>query len=239
MNLFLLAFMFFFTLLHGYDDTVLTTYRAAETANTQNERQALFNKALHEYLVIQDSSASLQYNIANCYAQLGEYGLAILYYYRALHKNPRFEKAQVNLQITAQKIDLHLENREPSFPLSSLELKLCCLGAAAAGFLFFSLYLWTRHSLLRQLGILALLTAVIFFVLIAWMQWFSHIDAVIIAPTQLKKDTGVQYTPISTKDPLYGQRVRVMEIMPDGLWLKIKTSNGEEGYVSKEQARII
>src|SRR5262245_54842467 len=87
------------------DDPAFIKYREGERASNAADRKKAFNDALVLYLHMESEhpSAKLSFDIANCYYQLSELGLAILYYNKALKENPRFDAAQTNLQIALQK----------------------------------------------------------------------------------------------------------------------------------------
>lgn len=72
----------------------------------------LYPEALAEYINLEQSgmvSASLYYNIGNCYYQLGELGYAILYYMRAQRIDPVDEDINNNLEFARQFMAVSLE----------------------------------------------------------------------------------------------------------------------------------
>jgi len=227
-----IIFLLVTTALSASDDTTLTKYTEGEQAKSKADREQLFNTALSAYLKIDTPSYQLSYNIANCYFQLGEYGLSILYYYRCLAQNPRFDKAAANLKIAQAKIGLQKEASFSQYTLAPSEKQLFYIGFLLIAFILFSLYLWLSHRFACTVSGLLLADMI-------WDQYLKPLEAVIIKPSPLRKDAGTQYDAVTTKEPIYGQSVQVLQFRKDIPWIKIKTTYGEEGYVSKEQARII
>ena len=229
--------------LYAEDDKAFTAYSAAQAAKTKQEQQALYNEALDGYLKIENSSCELSYNIGNCYFQLGEYGLAIYYYYRALTQNPRFDPARSNLLTAISKIGLKNEQQiafeKPFFSLTPEEKQLFYLGFLIVGFIFFTLFLCLSQRMFKKLAITACLISSLLLADIIWERYLQPVYAVIVAPTPLHKDAGNQYAVIPTKEPMYGERVEVVQFKEESPWIQVKTPNGEEGYVSKDYARIL
>ncbi|MCM1489290.1 MAG: tetratricopeptide repeat protein [Muribaculum sp.] len=67
-----------------------------------------FDKAAQEYLSVaksQGTSASLYFNLANCYAQSGDLGSAVLYYSRAARLDPSNKEIKNNLNYFASKVE--------------------------------------------------------------------------------------------------------------------------------------
>ncbi len=67
-----------------------------------------FEKAADEYVAVAKAdgvSASLYYNLANCYAQTGNLGNAVLYYSRALRLDPSNKEIKNNLNYFKSKVE--------------------------------------------------------------------------------------------------------------------------------------
>lgn len=72
-----------------------------EAGNLQY-RNGEYDAALDSYLQIFESgfeSSALYYNIGNCYFKRGDLGRSILFYERALARNPRDDDARANLEL--------------------------------------------------------------------------------------------------------------------------------------------
>ncbi len=244
----LLAILFCSGLLMG-EDRAFLRYRAGEKATNAAERKAAFNDALSLYLQQETDHPSYQllYDIANCYYQLHEYGLAILYYNKALKENPRFDAALGNLNITLQKVGL--PKKQSGFmesyilffhtKLSHNEKAVATLLMLFAAFTLLSIHLWMPQGVLKQLAILALWIAAILFSSIIWSDYLSAPEAICIRPVALRRDAGDQYAPVVGSPILVGSSLRVLDVSEGGNWIKVRAQNGEEGYIAKEYARII
>lgn len=230
------------------EDRAYTLYKQGENATSPEERKKAFNDALTLYLQ-QDSnqaSAELDFNIANTYYQLNEYGYAILYYYKALKINPRFEEAKVNLQIAQEKIGRSADGPNAAqkyllflhYQLSHNEKAIIVLCMLFFAFAFLSINLWLPQAVLKKVATIALWIAVAFSISIVWSDYFTHPEAVIVRPVALRRDAGDQYAPVVGTPLLSGTKVVVLSVDEDGNWLKVRSGN-EEGYISKEYARII
>lgn len=75
----------------------------ADSAYTADRFQEAVN-AYQDIINNEGTSATLLYNLGNCYYRLGEYGEAILNYERALRLDPTFEDARQNLEFVNSKI---------------------------------------------------------------------------------------------------------------------------------------
>lgn len=231
------------------EDRAYTKYTQGERASTPEERKKCFNEALTLYLQ-QDSdqpSAELCFNIANTYYQLSEYGYAILYYYKALKINPRFDEARSNLQIALQKVGKPGDTYNFAqnyllflhYKLSHNEKAIIVLFMLFFAFAFLSVNLWLPQTVLKKLATVALWIAVAFTISIVWSDYFTHPEAVVVRPVALRRDAGDEYAPVVGTPLLTGTKVVVLSVDSDGNWLKVRSDNDEEGYISKEYARII
>jgi len=238
-------------LLHGegYLDTGFSKYVEGERATSVEVRKKAFNEALIEYLKVEPTHPSgiYFYDVANCYYQLGEYGLAILYYYRALNELPRNNKIEHNLEQALKKVDQTEENKTELYDfllffhhkLSFYEKEMLLLALLLFSFVFGSLFIWLSFSAFKKLAIVSFFCMSLFVVSILWTAYFSPPSAVIIRPAELLSGPGSQYAKAETKPPLIGTKVQVVEVVEKGAYLKIKLPGGQQAYVSSEQARII
>ena len=94
-----------------------TLAQAAQEAYAKADyQQALL---LYDSLATSYSSASLYFNIGNCWSKLGDVPHAVLYYERALRLAPGAEDIQANLDLVRSKV-VDRVNELPSFSLGSL-----------------------------------------------------------------------------------------------------------------------
>lgn len=75
----------------------------ADSAYTADNFKEAADTYLH-VIATEGNSATLQYNLGNCYYRLGEMGKAILAYERALRFDPTFDDARNNLEFVNTKI---------------------------------------------------------------------------------------------------------------------------------------
>lgn len=233
----------------GADDRAFVKYKEGERASNAMERKHAFNEALTLYLQMesQSPSATLCYNIANTYYQLNEFGYAILYYNKALKENPRFDEARTNLNIALQKVGIPPE--EPNFVQSYLlfahykmahnEKAITVIFMLFLAFALFSVYFWIPQVVLKKVAFIGLWAALFFFVSILWADYFTAPQAVVVRPVALRRDAGDEYAPVVGPPVLSGTKVTVLSEESDGNWLKVESPSGEEGYISKEYARVV
>lgn len=236
-------------LLLSADDRAYAKYKEGEGASNAMMRKQAFNEALTLYLQMEQGnpSSKLCYDIANTYYQLNEYGYAILYYNKALKANPRFPEAENNLQIALQKVGIAADS--PNFiqsyllfahyKLSHNEKAVTVLLLLFVAFGFLSVHLWLPQAVLKKVAFLALWLALFFFTSIIWSDYFTAPQAVVVRPVALRRDAGDQYAAVAGTPLLSGTKVTVLSSKIDGNWVKVLSPSGEEGYISKEYARII
>ncbi len=243
-----LTLLFCFSSLSA-QDKAFERYQAGEKASNAEERKAAFNDALSLYLQMESESPSYQllYNIANCYYQLHEYGLAILYYNKALKENPRFDAARGNLNIALQKVGLAKKSHGFietyilffHYKLSHNEKAVGLLFVLFIVFTLFSIHLWMPQGYLKQLAKIALWVAFTLSCSIIWSDYLTSREAICIRPVALRRDAGDQYAPVVGLPIIVGSTLKVLDVTDGGNWLKVQAPSGEEGYISKEYARII
>jgi tetratricopeptide (TPR) repeat protein len=232
-----------------YEDKAFYAYLQGEKTQDVQERKACFNKALELYLqqVSTHPSGELLYNIGNCYYQLQEYGLALYYYYRAEKEAPRDEKIRFNIEVTKRKTRQEEEGpksvatviRILQKKIALFELELLLLGFALFAFTFASFFLWFRMKFFKTLTSFSLVGLLLLSSLLMWRLYFAPIEAVVVFPVQLLCGPGKEYAKVEGEPVLVGEKVEVQEASREGEWLKIKRGSGLEGYVSKENIRVI
>src|ERR1700733_11284079 len=222
-------------------------YRQGEQANTVAQRIESFNKALSLYTDLDErfnpkyGNGKLYYNVANSYFQLEQYPLAVLYYYRALTLMPKNEKTQRNLQIALSKLNVSDKTKDTAFNKIfffhyrfsfSERLRLFFI-FAVLGTLIGSLYIWVKASWLKKCAILFALVAAIFLGSIAYTNYFTPLEGIIVKSTSLYRDAGQQYAKVLKEPILSGTKVEVLDVLQEGRWLKIMTPEKVLEYVPK------
>lgn len=254
-----LIFIFLFATINGVEadpsETIqeaYASYQSGEKASTISQRKEAFNHALALYTQLAESNPTygdgkLYYNIANTYFQLGEYPWAIFYYYRALSLRPTDEKVKHNLNVSLKKLNLSQASEPTAF--QNLIFFHTYFSLPERLQLFFilglivlacaSVYIWQRQKWLAYalLGLALCWLAILLSV--GYTRYFSPIEGVVVNSTALYKDAGEQYAKASDQPILGGVKVRVLDILPEGKWLKIYTPSGEVGYVPFTVIRVI
>lgn len=70
-------------------------------------------------------------------------------------------------------------------------------------------------------------------------KYFSAIEGILVLPTMIYRGPDEDYT-WTRMTPLFaGEKVHVLEIAPQGQWLKVRTENGDLGYVPNSTIRLI
>lgn len=195
----------------------------------------------------------LYYNLGNAYFRLGRLGPAIYNYERALLLAPGMPDAAYNLEVAraavAEKVRDRMAGAEQdprwirmvkAFTISELTLWLLGLNL-----LFFSLLLVLRFldSGFRR-SVLTVLTAFVGLGLLLFATLFAgniyareRIETGVILPDQIvmREGQGVQ---TAERGLLHaGLRVRVLETR--GEWMRIRLSNGVEGWIKGEQVGVL
>ncbi len=231
------------------EDYAFLKYKEGERASDALLRKQAFNEALvmYQHMETERPSAKLCFDIANTYYQLNEMGFAILYYYKALKENPRFDAARTNLQIALQKVGAAPD--EPNFvqnyllffhyKLSHNEKAITVLLMLFVAFTLFSVHLWVPQAILKKLASISAWIALLMFASIIWQEYLTPPQAIVVRPVALRRDAGDQYASVVGTPALAGTKLSVLSVQPDGNWLKVRSATGEVGYISKEYARII
>ncbi|PJD97614.1 MAG: hypothetical protein CK425_03030 [Parachlamydia sp.] len=227
-------------------------YQAGEKAVNINERQKAFNEALQHYLSLEEAhhpiygSGKFYYNLGNTYFQLQEYPLAILNYEKALNLLADPSKAEANLKIARKKAKVD-EKAPPTgfqqvlffhtWALSTrLQLISICLVLI---FALISLSLWKTFPGVKTLIILLGILFVSLLASAIYSRFFSSIEAIVIHPTYLYRDAGLEYAKVQEQPLTGGTKVEVLGFYEDGEWVKILTSHKELGYIKSMDARLI
>jgi tetratricopeptide (TPR) repeat protein len=230
-----------------------TSYSEGENSETISQRKEAFNHALDLYTHLAEnplkySDGKLDYNIANTYFQLEQYPWAILYYYRALALRPTDEKVKQNLAMGLKKLDISPESEGGSF-LQSLFFwhnsyslperlqALFILGVLLLGAI--SAYIWRREHWMIYLILGLFVCWATLLLSVGYTRYFSPIEGVLVHSTALYKDAGEQYAKVDDQPILKGVKVRVLDVLQQGKWLKVYTTSGEIGYIPYTTIRII
>lgn len=237
----------------SFEDVAFKAYREGEQATTVATRADAFNRALKQYLEWEETyqptygNGKLYYDIGNTFYQLEEYPRAVFYYYRALALRPRDDTVNDNLKTALSK--LSIPNSEDETVLDRLFFFHTMLSLPERLQIFFvmgvvllavgSAYVWLRWQGLRRIMYILGVLWSIFLVSVLYTRYFALIEGVIVQPAALYRDAGEQYAKVSKQPVLPGSKVRVLNVVEEGTWLKVLTPTGEVGYVPNSVIRLI
>lgn len=229
------------------------SYQDGETAKTIAARKQAFNTTLDVYLDLEQSyhpqfgTGKLFYNIGNTYFQLEEYPHAILYFLKAKALMPREDAVQQNLRAAQEKLGLEKAPEVNAFSnvfffhhhLSLPERLQILFSLTLLTTIIASAYLWLNNQwIIRSLYVVLLLTTC-FLLSVAYTRYFTPIDAVMIKSSDLYLDAGTQYAKVGNKPLAAGTQVEVIGLEVNGKWFKVRSPNGNPGYIPQETFRII
>lgn len=228
------------------------SYEAGEKATTFAERESGFNHALALYNELEKDyqpefgTGKLYYNLANTYFQMGQYPLAIYNYEKALLLMPREEKVAQNLSVAKAKLGITEEKKESNFDrifyfhyrFSLPERLQLFFLVSLLVLLISSFYLWYRQHSLKTGLMVSLIFWVIMLCSLGYTRYISPLEGIIVRSTDMYRDAGSQYAKVMDHPILAGSKVEVIDVMPNGKWLKVITE-GQMGYVPQESIRLI
>ncbi len=214
-----------------------------------------YDFALEKYLSIKKSgyeSSELNYNIGNSYYKIANYPKAILYYEKALKLNPSDEDAQINLKISNLKIVDKVSEIEPFFIYKWLKIAInffsptlwavffiITLFSASA---FLILQIVIRKPSLKKtffaLAILSLCFAVINLSSAIYANYLINAsNSAIVMSQAVNVKSGLDPTADVSFVLHEGTKVNILEVKDN--WLKIKLSDGREGWMPQKDAENI
>lgn len=220
-------------------------YQKGEAATSIEEREDFFNQALTLYTEDSVEDGKLYFNIANCYYQLNEMGMAIWYYYKALEQLPRDVKIKENFLKAQKEAGVSISGAEKiikqlffvHYYLSHSEKALALIGFSILGFVLGSYFIWVRKTFLKHLSLVILFICGIF-VGSLYFESQSAKEGVFIQHSLLRCDAGMQYKEVDQRLVRAGERFKVLEIVKEGQWLRVKTQAGKKGFVLSDHVRF-
>lgn len=224
-------------------------YVNGETAETLEERNLSFNKALERFLLIRQTlySGSLDYNIGNCYFQLREYGWAILYYHKALKELPREQRIRQNLAIATEAVGLRSSSSQTMFQkimvwhdrLSLREKSVLASLLSIVVFVFASLWIWGRVRAFYRLAWLGgvCLTMVLCSTFSSF--FLAPTYGILVTSSNVYRDAGEHYARLLEQGLPEGLRLEVLDVQEEGEWIMVHVSGVGTGYVPGTALRLI
>jgi len=226
-----------------------SAYRQGEQAQNIAARKEAFNNALSAYLELEKENGSgrLFYNIGNTYFQLGEYPLAIYYYYRAEQLLPRVEDVKDNLQIAKAKLSLPPDKSQEVWKeivtlhpwLSLPERFLLFALFFALLIVLLSLYIWKPLPLWTFLAVIIGCVVLYLGSGLFYTRYIEPVQGVLIKAAPLFRDAGEQYARVIEKPLPAGLKVEVLDQRENGTWLKILDPQAEIGFLPHSYIRLL
>ncbi len=234
-------------------DQALVYYHKGVSAETVGKREEAFEKALELYLagfnrmkVDGKMNGLLCYNIGNCYFNLKQIGMAIVYYKKGLKLLPGNEKIKANLKTAMEKrrdaVDIKSSGVKEvllffHYKISAakrIAILICCSIIAAV---FLTVVIYRRTTPILYLSGICCVVAGVFFISLAIDYYSSKHVGILIHPAQVRKDAGKGFAAIIPKPLGEGSGIRVLSFS-DG-WYKVKLNDGRKGFIQHDDLRLV
>ncbi|MDR0983333.1 MAG: tetratricopeptide repeat protein [Culturomica sp.] len=206
----------------------------------------------YELLLQKGESADLYYNLGNAYFKSGENSRAILNYERALLLNPGFTDAHYNLRIAQRKIVDKIDELPELFLVRWYKSLISAFSADQWGWIsigFFLLmlisigfFIYSSNVFMKKTGFTTSIVSLLIFVftlMFAFKQterFEQRREAIIMSPS-----VTVKGSPDESGTSLFviheGLKVNIKEKL--GQWYNIRLQDGNEGWISMQDAEII
>lgn len=229
------------------------SYIEGEHSTTPAGRMDNFNKALAGYKELEqkqqpvNGTGRLYFNLANTYYQLEQYPWAALYYYRAQNLMPRDDKVRQNLALTLGKLQQPLP-KPPTIwqklfligPTLSIPEALQLLALATLVCFFAASWMvWGHSRWLKALLFVTLCPLLFLAASLGYQRYFAPLNAVVVKATPIYRDAGTQYSQVQNEPLPGGMKLEILQLMPDGQWIKVALPDGTIGFVPIEALRLI
>jgi len=202
------------------------------------------NEALRLYLQAEQQeglSAHLAYNIGCTLFSLERYPLALAYFRQAQSWEPLNQKISNNISVLRKELETDQAHRGVfalffSFSERGWMALFCWLGvcvALVAIYFGHSTLLWER--IFSIFGIASLVLTMH----IAYVYYISPFSGVVIQPTPLFQAPLSQAARLSQRPLLGGAEVQVIQVLDEGNWVKVLTSDGLIGFISGQSLYIL
>lgn len=229
------------------------SYHIGESTKAIAARKKAFNAALNDYLDLEQrynpqyGTGKLFYNIGNTYFQLEEYPQAILYFLKAQTLMPRDDAIRHNLEAAQDKLSLKKSPEVNAFYkvfffhnyLSLPERLQVFFVSSLLAIILASTYLWIKNVWFERALFVVLFIAACTLLSLGYTRYISPIEAVMVKSSDLYLDAGTQYAKVGNKPLPAGTQVEVISPPSNEKWFKVRTPNGDPGYVPQEAIRII
>lgn len=249
-------YLLFFLMLSvsGFATETDDYYNALFEKANQAYKEGAYDSAKTLYKEIAENgilSSELLYNLGNCSYKEGNWASAILNYERALRLAPDNEDVRYNLEIANSRITDKIEPIDSFFLTEWWQDFALMLHPDTWGWLSlviftmmiaaFSFFLIGKESDYRKLGFINFIFGILLFVLSfslgnSALKWKNRSEAIVFAPTvNVKSEPNFK----GTDQFVLHEGIKVTVIDEESEWLRIKLSDGNSGWVSRQSIEKI
>ena len=214
-----------------------------------------YSEAIQVYKTIlgqNSESASIYYNMGDCYFKMGQVGYAVLYFERALKLNPGDDDTKQNLKLaksrTTDKIDTvpqlflyHWVDAVISLFSADGWMKLAIYMSFIFGGLIIG-FLFLQNIALKRYCIITAVPFFLAFIIALTLTFFRY-------NTEKQKDYAIVTTPITGVKNSPDDKSKDAFIIHEGLkvkiedgvdqWCRIRLEDGKIGWILKSQIELI
>lgn len=204
--------------------------RGVEAFQAGNPERAA--RAFEEYTRIETRDGHGWYNLGNSYYSMGQRGLAVWAWLKALRLQPRDDDIRHNLTAAGTSPAL-VSMAAPGLPLTPRETLLGASIGWIAASVGFAIFLLRRHRGAAIAAGVCMLVALV--LIVAWaMPGMGKDVGVVVEP-----GSQLLAAPTLRADPLrpFGDGEGVTILTPENDWLRVRTVAGEQGWVEAERVR--
>ena len=198
-------------------------------------------------------SAELFYNMGNCYYKINDVANAILFYERSILMNPADEDVRNNLQMVRNSLIDDIDQVPESFFISKLNSVsalysyntwgIFCIVLSFIFLILFIVYYFSKSPIIKRSTFLGLIFLFLFISIVLRLGFNSlektYIEkyAIIFAQKiEIKEQPNLRSDNILQLHQ--GSKVKVIDEFNEE-WSKIKLANGQEGWILKNEIKII
>lgn len=229
------------------------SYEEAVKASNIIQRNIYLNQALSTYISLENQyhpirgNGKLYHNMGEIFFDLQQYPWAALYFYQARALMPRNEAIEQKLQKTLKELNLVSHVQDSIFKrvfffhyYLSLPERLQILGAATLLlFVLVSLYIWKYYSFLKSVIAAVILLWGLFFSSVIYTKYFEPLEGALIQASMLYRGANSSSALVTPKPIMEGDKVEVLDVLDEGKWLKIRTSDEKLGFIEASTIRLI
>ena len=236
--------------------SLIGSSQAGESFESGNQfyNSGNYQKAASEYRSVLSEnlhSASLYYNLANCYYKLNEVALSIFYYEKALLLDPASKDIEINLGF-AQKMTVDSIEQIPESgfskwftqTLNSLSVDGWAMRCVGLSFLFVTLFLCYLLSYSEsKKRVFFVSSSLVLVLLVGSLLLLFNKDSLnrsIHPAIVFVKEVDVKLEPNLGSETVFmlheGTKVLVIERYESD-WSKVKLQNGETGWIAKSKLK--